>query len=263
MKNLVNNFISQLDDKLAWRFKELSDITIELKILKDEASISKKSFLLRGSVALIYAHWEGSVKDIFLEYINFINKVLSSNLLYLSKDTVFILDLILYKHREDKKFKGIICDITSLNKLLKTKTITLEIYKNNIKNNLQYYQKINKNDLSIKSVIVTKFLNKKTSDLKVLSNNFSTESNLGFEVLVDIFYKFDIDMTNEIEIEKYRIKQLLDNRNDIAHGDDNFFNESNNSKINNNIDTIQLTLEKIIELIKLIKYKLEKKSEQF
>ena len=259
---IINNSSNNLENKLAWRYKELYDINIELNKLKDEEEVHKKSLLVRGSVALIYAHWEGSVKDIFLEYIEFINNILKDNLFSVSKNTVFVLSLLLYKYREDKSFKKIICDVSVFNKLFKTEIIDVEIYKNNIESYLETYRKAKSKSLN-NDKIIQDFLHNKTESLKVLKNNLNTESNLGFDVLFDIFHKFDIEMTSNIEIERYRIKQLLDNRNDIAHGDDNFFNESSNDKLNKNIDTIQITLEKIVELIKSIKYKVEEKFELF
>ncbi len=263
MKTLINNLENNLENKLDWRFKELYDIGMELNKLKtDDKEISKKSFLVRGSVALIYAHWEGSVKDIFLEYIEFINSNLKSNSFDLSKNTIFVLNLLLYKYRENKSFQKIICDISVFNKLLKTEIIDLEIYKINIENYLEAYKKAKSKSLN-NDEIIQDFLHNKTEKLRILSNNLNTESNLGFDVLIDIFHKFDIEMTIDIEIEKFRIKQLVDNRNDIAHGDDNFFNENSNDKLNKNIDTIYTTLDKIVELIKLIKLKVEEKSELF
>lgn len=81
----LNNSLSA---QLAWRKKELS----EIKYLIESNSIPKykKSVLIRSSVTMIYAHWEGFLKiagRYYLEYISsqrLKNSELSTNLLTIS-----------------------------------------------------------------------------------------------------------------------------------------------------------------------------------
>lgn len=59
----------RLHDQLAWRKQELTRIMLHI----DESSGEARATALRAGVALLYAHWEGFVKnamDAFLEYIS-------------------------------------------------------------------------------------------------------------------------------------------------------------------------------------------------
>jgi hypothetical protein len=68
--------LEQLSDKLAeeivWRKKELT--AIRLMIESGSLSIDRRTALLRGGVALLYAHWEGFIKaasKLYLEFIHY------------------------------------------------------------------------------------------------------------------------------------------------------------------------------------------------
>jgi hypothetical protein len=58
-----------LSDELGWRRKEL----FVYRSLLTNADGSKKQALLRGAIALLYAHWEGFVKVAAEAYIGFVN----------------------------------------------------------------------------------------------------------------------------------------------------------------------------------------------
>lgn len=57
-----------LDKELAWRKKEL----ITLKLLHDQARQHQAVMLRRAGVALLYAHWEGFVKNAGTAYVEFV-----------------------------------------------------------------------------------------------------------------------------------------------------------------------------------------------
>jgi len=67
----LDDLSNSLSSQLAWRKKELS----EIKYLIESRSIPKhkKNVLIRSSIAMIYAHWEGFLKiagRYYLEYIS-------------------------------------------------------------------------------------------------------------------------------------------------------------------------------------------------
>lgn len=57
-----------LDDEFAWRRKELTSIWSDIK----QASISEKPARLRSAVTMLYAHWEGFVKQAGDGYLAFV-----------------------------------------------------------------------------------------------------------------------------------------------------------------------------------------------
>lgn len=65
-----------LDRSLAWRKKELTG----LKFVVDRAAESEHAVLCRAGVALLYAHWEGFIKEAANAYLRFV----VSQQLYLS-----------------------------------------------------------------------------------------------------------------------------------------------------------------------------------
>ncbi|HEY3967083.1 MAG TPA: MAE_28990/MAE_18760 family HEPN-like nuclease [Planctomycetaceae bacterium] len=59
---------NRLDKNLAWRKKELT----QLKLLIDSATAANADVLRRSGLALMYAHWEGFVKDASSFYLNYL-----------------------------------------------------------------------------------------------------------------------------------------------------------------------------------------------
>ena len=254
-QELINNFHNKLNEVVQWRFQELFNINSELdSLLMDDGNTSHKSFVLRGAIALIYAHWEGAIKDIFLEYNKFLNSLLNENNIQLNKHSIFILELLLHPNREIESMRMIYCNIFNLNKLLNNETITLEVYKENIFRNINESKILDKKNID-KLKPIEKFLNLDTQTIKIVNNVINTKSNLGFEELKNILSKFDIIVTNDIEIQRQQIKQLLNYRNDIAHGRNTFFNLQTRD-----IENIQNISEKMINLIQIIREKLRDKS---
>ena len=66
------------DEDFAWRVKEISFIRLAVKPARCDAQIT----LIRAGVALLYAHWEGFVKDSANAYVNYLScqKLQSSEL---------------------------------------------------------------------------------------------------------------------------------------------------------------------------------------
>ncbi len=71
MSGLQDNITDKLDKDLAWRKKEIYAYT---KLLT-YASEAEVPHLLRGGILLLYAHWEGYVREASNNYIDFINKI--------------------------------------------------------------------------------------------------------------------------------------------------------------------------------------------
>ncbi len=64
----VNDYV---DKCLSWRKKELTT----LKFLIEKATPPTQDVLLRGGVALLYAHWEGFVKEVSEAYVDYISRL--------------------------------------------------------------------------------------------------------------------------------------------------------------------------------------------
>lgn len=62
--------ILELDEGLAWRKKEMS----ALRFAVQSSSESDQRFMIRAAIALIYAHWEGYIKDAATRYLKYVGK---------------------------------------------------------------------------------------------------------------------------------------------------------------------------------------------
>ena len=68
----LEQLYDKLSDELTWRKKELTS----LKLLSESSGIAtdRQIALLRALVALLYAHWEGFIKNAssaYIEYVSF------------------------------------------------------------------------------------------------------------------------------------------------------------------------------------------------
>lgn len=76
-----------LADELAWRRKEILGIHL---IIRTTVNVADRAILRRAAVTLLYAHWEGFVKDAATRYVAFVRQqrlpanALQSNFLILS-----------------------------------------------------------------------------------------------------------------------------------------------------------------------------------
>ena len=64
--NQIQDF---LDAELSWRVKEIAN----LKTAIQESGAIPEKTLIRAGLALLYAHWEGFVKNSLTAYLNFVN----------------------------------------------------------------------------------------------------------------------------------------------------------------------------------------------
>jgi len=195
-----------LNRDILWRKKELINLKNEIDY-KFKFNNQEVSFLIRGTIALVYAHWEGSIKSQLYSYIKFLNVLLKERYIELDNYDNEILDLIfqpaiktLSHNTKEKRLKG----IESFKKLYFNK----EILK-----------------IDAKEVIDTK-------------------SNLSFEVLSKLFDKFKVQQLDNIN-DKF-IEQLLKDRNSIAHGERKYsknINEDIKKDIENRIEKINNLIE--------------------
>ena len=64
----ISDLENNLSKELSWRIKELSDYKAILRQAKD----NQKKTLIRGGIVLLYAHWEGFVKQASEHYFNYV-----------------------------------------------------------------------------------------------------------------------------------------------------------------------------------------------
>ena len=69
MIRTVEEFIDKIADDLVWRRKELTDLRA---LVHGEKSSLRSKVLIRASVAVLYAHWEGFVKKSGSYYLEFV-----------------------------------------------------------------------------------------------------------------------------------------------------------------------------------------------
>jgi len=192
---------NKLNQDIAWRKKELVNLNNELNA-KAENLTQEYSFLVRASIALVYAHWEGSVKAQLIVYVKFLNKLLKEEYLQIDSYDDQLLDLIFYstiktltQNTQEKRLKGIL-DFKKL------------------------------------------YLNKEVIKIKG-DDVIQTKSNLSFEVLENLLDKFSIEQLDSID--KAFIEQLLKDRNAIAHGENRFseIKESDRLKMSETLQKIE------------------------
>lgn len=69
MIRTTNELIQKIADDLIWRRKELTDLRA---LVESNRSGIRSRVLIRGAVALLYAHWEGFVKKASTHYVEFV-----------------------------------------------------------------------------------------------------------------------------------------------------------------------------------------------
>ncbi|MGD9569435.1 MAG: MAE_28990/MAE_18760 family HEPN-like nuclease [Sedimentibacter sp.] len=65
----INDLQDAIDGEMAWRKRELSAIKGNI----NQARLFAKDTALRSGIALLYAHWEGSVKNIASYYLSYVS----------------------------------------------------------------------------------------------------------------------------------------------------------------------------------------------
>ena len=61
---------SSVERDLLWRKREISHIYLQIQAAEGDIQIA----LLRAALVMLYAHWEGFIKNTTEQYINFINR---------------------------------------------------------------------------------------------------------------------------------------------------------------------------------------------
>lgn len=162
-----------LDKDFSWRRKELTNIKFSI----EGARKAYKPMFLRAGIALLYAHWEGFIKNSAEAYINYVE---CQRLRYDELSTNFLALALKVK----------------LNEFEETKKATVYIKLIDfIRNNLSEIA----------------FFTKGIEDIR-------KKSNLNSDSLKEIIYTLGLDY-KPYELKKCIIdEQLLENRNNIAHG---------------------------------------------
>lgn len=162
-----------LDGDLVWRRRELTTL-VGLVQTVDGAS---RAAVLRSSVPILYAHWEGFGKNCAVKYLEFVS--------YRSKKYSDLAPSFMY-----------LAMIPSLGKIVNSPVgVAIPM----LRDILQLSDKKNRDKYR---------------------NRINTKSNLRFDVLVDMLTICGIDPKPFFEYETFIDKELCDNRNSIAHGED-------------------------------------------
>ncbi len=82
---ILNDVSDEIDRELSWRKKELNSLREELDNFSKNREEKEFSFFKRGSIALNYAHLEGGVKNLFIIYLKFLNKLFDNKILSIEK----------------------------------------------------------------------------------------------------------------------------------------------------------------------------------
>ena len=104
MRNLkdCDKLIDEIDQELSWRKKELTQI----KFIISATSTENELTILRSSIILLYAHWEGYVKRILTLYLN---HIADQNLYSHELKTNFYAMSLLSEFEKFKKTKKFSC----------------------------------------------------------------------------------------------------------------------------------------------------------
>lgn len=175
-------FNESLDKDLSWRKKELSELFLFTKS-------NDKKVLLKSCILLLYAHWEGYVKNsskLYLKYIS--EKKIRLDLLTGNFHAIIVKGQI----------KGCMESYESLT--LSNEIKFIEKLSERLNQNFKLNIKMNDHDRSDKQFI-------------------DTESNLNSEVFRNILNVIGLNYKNELETRKNYIETfLLNSRNAISHG---------------------------------------------
>lgn len=166
----VDAVCDAIDKELVWRKKEL-------KLFKDSiptTSNEKQKALLRASIPILYAHWEGFVKTSCEIFLNFVS---NRNLKYSQLKPQFIAIAL-----------GGKLGVAETKKIEK-RTESIKFIIDNLNNPINFNAK----------------------------GNIDTKSNLRFDVFKDICYTLCLNISS-FEYKHANIDDLVDNRNNIAHG---------------------------------------------
>lgn len=165
----------RLDKDLSWRKKEISNLFLHIETQVGELRIA----LIRGSITLLYAHWEGFIKNASVSYLQCIRDLnLTLNCL---KDNFWHISL-------GQKFSS--------------QQISFRSYSHQ-KQVFEYIQRELKNE---QLLVAPKYV-------------IDTKSNLKFEVFQTIAKQIGVDISWYETKKNFINTRLLKLRNAIAHGE--------------------------------------------
>lgn len=171
----IDGLNNKLDNELAWRKKELIDLSQNIKVSNGDTKIT----LIRCGIPIIYAHWEGFVKNSLSYYLEHVSK---QNVPFVELKRNF-LGVKLKKEIDD------FCGTGKTKNSIHTKTVELVL--ENMENG--------------------------TSNIPY-KNQIDTKSNLNSALFKDLMNLVGVDYS-EFETSFNLIdEQLLNMRNNIAHG---------------------------------------------
>lgn len=204
----INDLTDNLDKELSWRKKELS--ILKIKITTDTNEIQKS--LIRAGITILYAHWEGFIKNAAESYLNFVSL---KRLTYNQLKPCFVA-LCLRKKLD-------IINSTSFEKRA---------------NAVEFFF----NELNKRAYIP-------------YSDVIHTKSNLNSKIFKDICFIIGIDYSKYVLKENLIDLKLLNNRNNIAHGNHLSIDFIEFEEIYKNaIDLIDSFKEDIIDAVKNRQY---------
>lgn len=182
----LDDLRTELEGALTWRIVEYTSLKNLLKVQGNKIPV------IKTLIVMLYAHFEGFVKDsleLYVEYINSTGKELSC----------FINSIV----------------VASLHK-------TFNSYEDKNRK-----CKLFKNDAPVEDYLHTFFRRKEFSDafttdylrlkVKIGSDVINTKSNLAYRVLQENLYKLGLDY-NFFHDRNVEIDRLLNLRNSVAHG---------------------------------------------
>lgn len=159
----IHELQDYIDEEFSWRLKEISDLKNTVQV----AEPLREDTLIRASVPLLYAHWEGFIKSSSEAYLNYIG---NKNLKYNELKPCFVVH----------GFKKRIHEISNSNQTKKNIEITKFILDElDQKATLSY-----KGLIDTKSNLNSKVFENIASSIGIDTNNYETKYNLIDESLL-------------------------------------------------------------------------------
>ncbi|WP_373128026.1 MAE_28990/MAE_18760 family HEPN-like nuclease [Dielma fastidiosa] len=201
--NTIESLYDKLDAEIAWRIKEMIDLK---SLVLASYGQSNHDTTLRSGITLIYAHWEGFVKNALSYYLEFIAK---QRLRY---------------------------------NVLKPCFLALTL-----KKKLDEFEKSSSLKSRIHNDIINTFHNLEKEESQVpYKKQIDTKSNLNSELFVDLMQKVGLDYSQYDIFFTMIDAELLNMRNQIAHG-------SRLEAISLDKESYQRINDRIIEIIEKLK----------
>ena len=72
--NNLSELESKIDEDLAWRKKELISIVLDIQLSQNKSE-NEQMRLIKMGIIMLYAHWEGAIKNISEYYLNYVSSL--------------------------------------------------------------------------------------------------------------------------------------------------------------------------------------------